>query len=1199
MADERREVEIRFTGRNAVTPTTDDLARGLGQVGKETEKLTAAQRKLLAEYKAVSKQATDVANAHGRVYADLRKVDQLAQNFGGGTAKRKAEEYAGAVAKIGGANKLTAAEQAEVNRHVTTAIAKYQALGQKVPAHLDALARQTKQTNLFSGALGKMASAFAIGSLIDRAVAGIVSFGREAFQTADQIINISDATGLSTTATQRYGFAARQAGSDIQTWSDVILKTGVRLAQGNALTRASVAELGLEYSELQALKPEDQFDRIIRALQGVENPQRRNTLGVNLMTEAYARVAPAVEDYNNLLAKAPVIAEDALRATDRAGDAIARTWDQISNAAVTAIGSIILAIEKLDEHKTVEINYKPTNAGVVNPFAPSGLRTGIQMPSLPKAAGAGSDINLDELAAEAGAAAEAVKTYTERLADARREVARLTPATRAQIDAALKLGMSMSEVAEVYGLSADAQRLYSDGAKSATSATSEAAREAERHQAAVDKINASLSDLSIVQIEQIRALVAMGKAEGDIAVALRTTADHVRMVVAADRERTNVAKAEADMRAAFMKSAAALSASITADEQKRLDAKNRQTVDNLLATRRIETETDELRKTRSLSSYNAAIHQINRWADEQKRGFRGTEAETRKFYDAVDALAKEKLAGISQTWKQYFGGDFAKVLLGALQGGGDVGNAVGGSLGVTIGDRLSRSLGDTLNANDDLVAGPLTKIFGTGVGGAIQSLIPFAGGLLGSMAGKLVNKVVGLFTGGEGAKANDLRDALKQKFGDAAGAGLAAAVAQFGNSAAIRQAYERFMSAGSQKDVQASFDELQAAMDSATDLLDKYGLSLDDLQSPYERVTASQRTLGDEVKRLRELGFGDDQIARGMADSLNDLVRSALDAGEQLPAAFRPLLQQLLESGNMADDVRNRLLGIGDAAVPWRDMESIAKEFNIDLERLGPTFQQSRLIENAEDLASKWRTLVDNGADLDAVMDGMTDQAQKYLDNALKWGLEIPGSMREMLEKMAESGRLTDENGEKLEDLSRVKFGKTVAEQFDPLVEALNDLVSVFRDDLPEAVETLRREAGKTIRIPVETTHTNTGASDPGGGDQNQTQYFTGGIASGRQLAWVAENGRKEIIGDVDFMTRALVGALKTVSVDGGGGATGGAGTGIGAASGGGATMLQPISLNLDRRQLGEVVVELAAEGAAQGRIAQPNRAVRSRVSRG
>ena len=69
----------------------------------------------------------------------------MVEGFSGSKLFRDAELVAEAVGRIGGASKLTDAEQRKVNRTIEEAMAKYRALGQEAPAHLQKLAAETQQ----------------------------------------------------------------------------------------------------------------------------------------------------------------------------------------------------------------------------------------------------------------------------------------------------------------------------------------------------------------------------------------------------------------------------------------------------------------------------------------------------------------------------------------------------------------------------------------------------------------------------------------------------------------------------------------------------------------------------------------------------------------------------------------------------------------------------------------------------------------------------------------------------------------------------------------------------------------------------------------------------------------------------------------------------------------------------------------------
>lgn len=1309
MADQEREVSIKITGKNLSGPEFDQVQRQLAGVRSASESTSAAAARLVSSYRSMQQQATLTANSSGALYVDLKKVNDLAQQFGGGKAIQSAEQYAAAVQKIGGASKLTAAEQAQVNQVVSLALDKYKALGQEAPAHLLALAEATKKVEAEtekvaapSGGLSKIG-----GWMLSLGVAAGTFIGNMAWDAVKKlggaIIDLA-ARGLTlaptVTAFQRLAASVGESADEMLAASRVATKGLIRdldimaaankgLLLGLPLTSdsmATMAQTALVLGKAMGQGPTKSLDDLITAL-GRSSPMILDNLGLSVKVgeanEVYARSLGKTADqltdaekktafYNAAMEAAKVkvaslggvqltTADHVERMkvkfgnmTDALGVAIATSpalnavFESLADAIGGAVGEDQVALTK---NLTLYINELALSVVTwVGDLAKSLLwieRIGAAAQTLTNPVGAiksfgtvmggdatrleaftaaleprleelkkrlvelrsetGSTAEVTEkLAGAAGAGGAAAENYAANLALARVQASALTVAQRSQIDAGLALGKSVTDISAAIGVSADALKIYQERTRAGATSTKALSKETEDYDEAVANINASLRDLSVLQLTQVRALVDMGVAERDVATALKISERHVRLVIDADKERTAAAKTEAELRTGFLEAAGKVSDRLMKEEIDRLNARNKQTVVNLLATAKLEEEHEQNQARRGLSSYNQQIYAVQLWAREQKAAFRGTEAETVRFYNAVDALAKDKIGAISKTWKQFFGQDFAKVVLGAFTGGGNVADAIGSSIGTQLGENLSRRLGDSLNDAGELVKGPLTKLLGSTIGGAVTTMLPGLGALLGPLAGKLTSKIVGLFTGGEGAKANDLRDQLKAKFGDAAGAGLQAAVDRFGAVQGIQDAYRRFMSAGSEADVQAAFNDMQGAIDATNELLERYGLSLDELRSPQERFNASITTLGEEYRTLKGMGFGDASIAKGMTAGLNDMVRAALDAGGKIPAAFMPLLEQLVQTGGLADDVKKRLLGAAEAPqTPWKEMEAIAKEFGIDIERLGINFQQARLIEGGQTLAEKWQLLVENGADVGAVIDGMKGSAQAFLTNALRWGLEVPASMRPMLEAMARAGVLTDENGDKLEDLGEVKFGKTIADEFTPLTEALWALVDIFTEDLPNSLDTLRRNAERGLTVPVSVEarprngNESEGYDDDGDGVPNQydtypddpNAYASGGLASGRQLARVAEGGKKEIIGDVDFMSRALTAAWGNVAARTGAGAPG---------NGGGSRPIQiVIPVQVGARQFDGYVIETTADAMARGEIPVPARMVRGQVSRG
>jgi hypothetical protein len=72
---------------------------------------------------------------------------------------------------------------------------------------------------------------------------------------------------------------------------------------------------------------------------------------------------------------------------------------------------------------------------------------------------------------------------------------------------------------------------------------------------------------------------------------------------------------------------------------------------------------------------------------------------------------------------------------------------------------------------------------------------------------------------------------------------------------------------------------------------------------------------------------------------------------------------------------------------------------------------------------------------------GMGEQVQELVNQALKYGLELPSSMKPILEAMIAAGLLTDETGQKMTDLSKLTFAADLTKMFEQLMTKLGELI--------------------------------------------------------------------------------------------------------------------------------------------------------------
>ncbi len=432
----------------------------------------------------------NMAEGRDQIEATRAGFQKLATSFQGDKIIQAAHNAAAAVNQIGGASKLTEAEQARVNRTVEAALAKYAALGREAPSALRQLADETRRaeapTSIFSSAVGRLASGFAIGSLVDRAVGSLGSYVAKAFESAGATADMADKLGTTTTAIQQYAYVAAQTGTTTEAFTAAAFKLGINLAGGNESVKAAVGALKLEFESLRAQRPEDQFVDIADALGLIEDPNERNRLGVALFGKTFAEIAPSVASgYRDMAKEAGAASDEQIRALDAAGDALGRMQNRIGSFVTKVAGEFSIGLEQMG---TV---LKAVFTGPIE-----------KAPDV-----------VEKVTAATVAAAPARRDYNAQLQEARTMMDRLTAADQSQIATAQQLGVSVKELADEFDISEAALTLLNttvreaetrqkqfaaEGVKKAEAAAREAANETKRFWTEVETLN-SKTQFAIIQ----------------------------------------------------------------------------------------------------------------------------------------------------------------------------------------------------------------------------------------------------------------------------------------------------------------------------------------------------------------------------------------------------------------------------------------------------------------------------------------------------------------------------------------------------------------------------------------------------------------------------------------------------------------------------------------------------------------------------
>lgn len=262
------------------------------------------------------------------------------------------------------------------------------------------------------------------------------------------------------------------------------------------------------------------------------------------------------------------------------------------------------------------------------------------------------------------------------------------------------------------------------------------------------------------------------------------------------------------------------------------------------------------------------------------------------------------------------------------------------------------------------------------------------------------------------------------------------------------------------------------------------------------------------------------------------------------------LKADLIDKERSLKDLEAERAALVESLVPkWASVKSILDEYGISLEGAGLKVQQLAATDDWTTMINKIQTLERAGVDSGHMINGMADEISKAVQQALKFGTEVPANMRHYIDALMAAGLLVDENGQKITDLSNLKWGDKVATEADKTNEridamtaaidefrsAIDDIVAALRDLLPAAAGDAARGVQdewdrNRPRLGYETGEYPGG--NRGSGDPTSTVDVPGAangvLAGGPRGAKFRIFGEREpeLGGSVDFMSRVLSKAM-------------------------------------------------------------------------
>lgn len=291
--------------------------------------------------------------------------------------------------------------------------------------------------------------------------------------------------------------------------------------------------------------------------------------------------------------------------------------------------------------------------------------------------------------------------------------------------------------------------------------------------------------------------------------------------------------------------------------------------------------------------------------------------------------------------------DLPNVIMGAVQGGGNVGKSIGASI---FGNMFSAESGLTKT----ITAGA-SKLLGAGLGSAIGSVVPGLGTLLGSQLGAVAEKAFGKIFKSEGKQVNDMRDGFVSAAGGIHELNVKAQAAGL--------TLDRLLKAKNVKDYQAAVEELNAAfgkseadMELARQAMDEWGISAQDAGQKFAQADMD-KTAGAMLAKLKAAqaaGVGLNAIVSKGGDDFGKMVHQAIRTGTTISNEFRPVLAAMVENKTLVDENGEAFTDLSQ--IPFADdIGGGLKEVATSLKELAAYFMGG--------MTSAFKTAGDKGVD--------------------------------------------------------------------------------------------------------------------------------------------------------------------------------------------------------------------------------------------
>jgi hypothetical protein len=162
-----------------------------------------------------------------------------------------------------------------------------------------------KVTSAASKAAGGIKSAFsgvqgALGALgVGFSAAAFVGLIKGSIDAADRLRDLSQRTGVAVETLGGIGFAAKQAGTDLDGVAKAFGKFNLKIAEatgGNEQAAKAFAKIGISIGQLNSSRPEEIFTRLADAFEKYADGPRKAALGNEFFKKGYQEILPLLNE---------------------------------------------------------------------------------------------------------------------------------------------------------------------------------------------------------------------------------------------------------------------------------------------------------------------------------------------------------------------------------------------------------------------------------------------------------------------------------------------------------------------------------------------------------------------------------------------------------------------------------------------------------------------------------------------------------------------------------------------------------------------------------------------------------------------------------------------------------------------------------------------------------------------------------------